>query len=138
MVVSGSYLVVLAGVPQQVVMVVSYGSYGSYLVVLAGVPQQVGEEGEARGLADQDEVGGAVGQVGGGGQALGAAGARAAHAHRVDGQELPPHTAPGRPWVRGQRSEVRGQSLSDVGAFDFDESNRLIYFSSFCYYVFLK
>ena len=85
-------------------MVVTVVGCVSYLVVLTGVPQQVPEEGEARGLADQDEVGGPVGQVGGGRQALGAAGARATHAHRVDGQELPPNAAPSQPWVR-----VRGQ-----------------------------
>lgn len=62
---------------------------GPYLVVLAGVSQQVPEEVEAGALAHQDEVGGAVGQVGGGRQAFGAARAGAAHAGGVDGQELP-------------------------------------------------
>lgn len=56
--------------------------------------QQVSEEVEAGALAHQDEVGGAVGQVGGGRQAFGAAGAGAAHAGRVDGQELPPDCPP--------------------------------------------
>lgn len=65
-----------------------------YLVVFAGVSQQVPEEVEAGALAHQDEVGGAVGQVGGGREAFGAAGASAAHAGRVDGQELPPDCPP--------------------------------------------
>lgn len=65
-----------------------------YLIVFAGVSQQVSEEVEAGALAHQDEVGGAVGQVGGGRQAFGAAGTRAAHAGRVDGQELPPDCPP--------------------------------------------
>lgn len=65
-----------------------------YLVVLAGVSQQVSEEVEAGALAHQDEVGGAVGQVGGGRKAFGAARARAAHAGCVDGQELPADCPP--------------------------------------------
>lgn len=65
-----------------------------YLVVFAGVSQQVPEEVEAGALAHHDEVGGAVGQVGGGREAFGAAGASAAHAGRVDGQELPPDCPP--------------------------------------------
>ena len=56
--------------------------------------QQVTQEVKAGALADQDEVGGAVGQVGGGGQALGAAGASAAHTGCVDGQELTPDGLP--------------------------------------------
>lgn len=56
--------------------------------------QQVTEEVKAGTLAHQDEVGGAVGQVGGGRQAFGAARAGTAHAGRVNGQELPPDCPP--------------------------------------------
>ena len=65
-----------------------------YLVIFAGVSDEVLEEVEAGALADQDEVGGAVGQVRGRGQTLGAAGTRTAHAGRVDGQELAPDRLP--------------------------------------------
>lgn len=61
---------------------------GAHLVVLAGVAQEVPEEVDAGALAHQDEVGGAVGQVGGGRQALRTAGTRAAHVGGVDGDEF--------------------------------------------------
>lgn len=47
------------------------------------------QEVESGALAYEDEVSGAVSEVGGGGQALGATGTGTAHTGRVDGQELP-------------------------------------------------
>lgn len=67
----------------------SLGGGICYLVVFAGVPQKVPEEVKAGAFPHRDEVGGAVGQVCGGAEAFGAAGAGAAHAGSVDGQELP-------------------------------------------------
>lgn len=52
------------------------------------MPQEVPQEVETGALPDKDEVGVAVGEVGRGRETLGTAGTRAAHAGRVDGQEL--------------------------------------------------
>lgn len=65
-----------------------------YLVVFAGVPQEVPQKVEARTLSDQDEVGGAVGQVSGGREAFGAPGTSTAHAGSVYGEELPSDCPP--------------------------------------------
>lgn len=49
---------------------------------------EVSEEVQTGALPDEDEVCGAVGEVSGGRQAFGAAGTRAAHTGRVDGNKL--------------------------------------------------
>ena len=56
--------------------------------------EQVPEEVQTGALPDQDEVCGAVGEVGGGRQAFRTPGTRAAHAGRVDGDELPTYHSP--------------------------------------------
>ena len=65
-----------------------------YLVALVGVPDQKAQEVEPGALPDEDEVGGAVPQVGGRGEALGAPGTSAGHVGGVDGQELPAEDLP--------------------------------------------
>lgn len=52
------------------------------------MPEEVSEEVKPGTFPDQDEVSGAVGQVSGGGQALGTAGTSTAHAGGVYSQEL--------------------------------------------------
>lgn len=56
--------------------------------------KEVPEEAEMGALADEDEVSGAVGEVGGGRQAFGTAGTRAAHPGGVDGDKLSVDHAP--------------------------------------------
>lgn len=65
-----------------------------HLVVFAGVSEKMSEEVEAGTFSDQDEVGGAVGQVSGGRKTFRAAWTRAAHTCRVYGQKLPPDPPP--------------------------------------------
>jgi len=65
-----------------------------HLVALVGVPDQKAQEVEPGALPDEDEVGGAVPQVGGRGEALGAPGTGAGHVGGVDGQELPAEDLP--------------------------------------------
>lgn len=65
-----------------------------YLVVFVGVTKEVPEEAEMGALANEDEVSGAVGEVGGGRQAFGTAGTRAAHPGGVDGDKLSVDHAP--------------------------------------------
>lgn len=60
-----------------------------YLIALVGVPDQKAQEVEPGALPDEDEVGGAVPEVGSRGEALGAPGTSAGHVGGVDGQELP-------------------------------------------------
>lgn len=50
--------------------------------------KEVFEEVQAGALPDQDQVCGAVSQVGAGRQAFGTSGTRAAHAGRIDGDKL--------------------------------------------------
>lgn len=59
-----------------------------YLVVFVCVTKEVPEEVEMGALPDEDEVGGAVGEVSGGRQAFGTAGTRTAHTGGVDGDKL--------------------------------------------------
>lgn len=66
----------------------------SYLIVLVGVSKKVSEEVQAGTLPDEDEVSGAVGQVGGGRQTFGTAGTRAAHIRRINGNKLSVDHAP--------------------------------------------
>lgn len=66
----------------------------SYLVISVGVSQKVSEEVQAGTLPDEDEVCGAVGEVSGGRQAFWAAGTRAAHTGRINGDELPSDHTP--------------------------------------------
>ena len=65
-----------------------------HLVALVGVPDQKAQEVEPGALPDEDEVGGAVPQVGGRGEALGAPGTGTGHVGGVDGQELPAEDLP--------------------------------------------
>lgn len=65
------------------------GTPGDYLIVFAGVSEEVSQEVESGTFADQDEVSGAVGQVSGRWEAFGTTGTRAAHAGRIYSQELP-------------------------------------------------
>lgn len=59
-----------------------------YLVVVVGVSKKMFEEVQTGTLPDQDQVCGAVGEVGGGRQAFRTPRTRAAHTGRVDGNEL--------------------------------------------------
>lgn len=59
-----------------------------YLVVLVGVSEEVFKEVQTGALPDQDQVRGAIGEVGGGRQALWTPWTRAAHASRVDGDKF--------------------------------------------------
>lgn len=66
----------------------------THLVVFAGVSEEVSEEIKAGTFSDQDEVGGAVGQVGGGREAFWRARTSAAHTGGVYGEELPSDCPP--------------------------------------------
>lgn len=55
---------------------------------------EVPEAVEMGALPDEEEVGGAVGEVSGGRRAFGTAGTRAAHPHAVDGDKLSVDRAP--------------------------------------------
>lgn len=82
-----------------------------HLVVSGGVTEQVPEEVEAGAPPDEDEVGGAVGEVSRGRQALGAAGTRAPRGGGVDGEELPvDHPPTAGVWKRKAHSLDVGRS----------------------------
>lgn len=66
----------------------SRGAPADYLVVFAGMPEEVSEEVKSGTFSHQDEVSGAVGQVSGRGKAFGTAGTSTAHAGGVYSQEL--------------------------------------------------
>lgn len=66
----------------------------SYLVILVGVPHEVLQEVETGALPDKDEVSVAIGEVGWGWETFGTAGTRTAHAGRVDGKKLSMDHAP--------------------------------------------
>lgn len=79
----------------------------SYLVIFVGVAKEVPEEVEMRALLDKNEVGGAVGEVSGGRQAIGTAGTGAAHTGGVDGDKLSVDHAPTSAAIWKQWSRVK-------------------------------
>jgi len=65
-----------------------------HLVLFVGVSKEVSEEVQMGTLPDQDQVCGAISEVGGGRQAFGTPGTRTAHTGRVNGDELPTDHVP--------------------------------------------
>lgn len=76
--------------------------------------KEVSEEVEMGALPDEDEVGGAVGEVSGGRQAFGTAGTRAAHTGGVDGDKLSVDHAPSGAAIWKQWSHVKNIIVSVV------------------------